>query len=197
MRLVGYRSGRARWQTRQRGGCSAMTLIEVLAASGVGLIVMAVVAVLSVYALRSFTAMGNYADLESKSRFAMDRISRDLRQATGVISTNPLSATKRICLTNAVEGVTIALAWYAEERVLECEKDGQPVRTYLSECDEWGFTLYQRTPKPGLTNLFYPTDDLSACKMIEMNWKCSRTMLGRKWHTESAQSMRVVLRTSP
>lgn len=173
-----------------------MTLIEMLVAMSVGVVVMAVLAVLSVYALRSFTAMGNYADLEAKSRFALDRITRDLRQATGVVAFNQDGPDKWIRLTNALEGVRFTYTWYADERVLECDRDGHPVQTYLTECDEWNVTLYQRTPRPGLTNEFYPTDDYTACKMIEMSWKCSRTMLGQKWNTESAQSARIVLRSN-
>jgi len=197
MKLTGYRSGGMLRSSRQRGGCAAMTVIELLVALSVGLILMAVVAMLSAYALRSFAAMGNYADLESKSRFAMDRISRDLRQATGVVSYSQSGPDKWIRLTNELEGVRFTYTWYADERVLECDRDGQPVRQYLTGCDEWNFTLYQRTPLPGVTNQFYPTTDAATCKMIEMHWKCSRTFLGQKWNTESAQSVRVALRTNP
>lgn len=179
------------------GGAQGMTLVETMVALGIGGIVLAVVAVLSVYALRSFTAMGNYAELEAQNRMALDRITRDLRQATGVVSTNNLGADRRLQLTNALNGTTITLAWYAEDRVVECEINGQPARPYLTECDDWNFTLYQRTPMSGSNNLFYPTSDLRLCRMIEMNWKCSRTLLGRRWNTERVQSARVVLRASP
>jgi type II secretory pathway pseudopilin PulG len=179
------------------GGVQGMTLVETMVAMGISGIVLAVVAVLSVYALRSFTAMGNYAELEAQNRMALDRITRDLRQATGVVSTNNLGADRRLQLTNAWDGTTITLAWYAEDRVVECEINGQPARPYLTECDEWTFTLYQRTPMPGGSNQFYPVADLRLCRMIEMNWKCSRTLLGRKWNTESVQSARVVLRARP
>jgi hypothetical protein len=171
-----------------------MTLIEMLIAMSVGVLVMAVVGVLSVYALRSFTAMGNYADLEAKSRIALDKITRDVRQATGVVSYSYDAFEPRLCLTNALEGSRFTYVWYAQERVLECEKDGHPTSVYLTECDEWRFTLFQRTPLPGSTNAFYPTTDPAACKMIEMSWKCSRTMLGRKWNSESTQTARIVLR---
>jgi hypothetical protein len=93
--------------------------------------------------------------------------------------------------------VRLEYYWDAEGRVLECTKDGQAAQKYLTECDEWNFSLYQRTPMSGSTNQFYPTDDKGACKMIEMNWKCSRTILGKKWNTESVQSVRIVLRTTP
>ena len=197
MNLPGHSSSPRPMFTARTQDRSGMTLIEMLVALSVGVLVLAIVAVLSVYALRSFTAMGNYADLEAKSRTALDRITRDLRQATGVVSFNQGGPDKWIRLTNALEGASFKYTWYADERVLECEKDGQPVYTYLTECDEWNFALFQRTPIVGLTNQFYTTTNAGMCKMVEMNWRCSRTMLGRKWNTESAQTVRVVLRTTP
>jgi type IV pilus assembly protein PilW len=197
MNLTRYRSDLKPMRIARTGDRRGMTLIEMLVALSVGVLVLTVVAVLSVYALRSFTAMANYADLEAQSRTALDWITRDLRQATGVVSFNQAGPDKWLRLTNALEGVSFKYAWYPDERVLECEKDGQPVRTFLTECDEWNFTLYQRTPLAGLTNQFYATTNADMCKMIEMNWRCSRTMLGKKWNTESAQSARVVLRTTP
>ena len=176
---------------------SGMTLVEMLVASAIGALALSVVAVLSVYALRSFTAIGNYGDLEAKSRTALDRITRDVRQATGVVSFNQSGPDKWLRLTNALEGVRLEYYWDAEGRVLECIKDGQAVQTYLTGCDEWNFSLYQRTPIPGSTNQFYPTTDAGMCKMVEMNWRCSRTMLGKKWNTESAQFIQIVLRTTP
>jgi prepilin-type N-terminal cleavage/methylation domain-containing protein len=196
MNLARHSSNRLPGHTRRTGDCHGMTLIEMLVASAVGLLVLTVVSVLSVYALRSFTAMGNYADLEAKSRAALDRITRDLRQATGVVSTNALGTDKRLRLTNAVEGITLEYIWDADSRELVCDSGGA-VHTYLTECDEWNFTLYQRTPMPGSTNQFWPTANFPMCKMIEMNWKCSRTILGKKWNTESAQFARIVLRTTP
>jgi hypothetical protein len=70
----------------------------------------------------------------------------------------------------------------------------------LTECDRWDFELYQRTPKSGGTYVFYPATniagayDLSICKLIDMTWKCSRTILGSKANTESVQTAQVVLR---
>ena len=192
-------SARSRAFTRRTCDRRGMTLIELLVASAIGALVLAVVAVLSVYALRSFTAIGNYADLEAKSRTALDRITRDVRQATGVVSFDQSGPDKWLRLTNALEGVRFEYYWDAAGRVLECIKDGQDgqvVQTYLTGCDEWNFSLYQRTPMQSSTNQFYPTTDAATCKMVEMTWKCSRTMLGKKLNTESPQSIRIVLRTT-
>jgi len=198
MNLAGQKLNHRLTSCRRRSDFCGMTLIEMLVAMSVGVLIMAVVAVLTVYALRSFTAMGNYADLESKSRLALDRITREVRQATGVVSFDQSGPEKWLRLTNALDGTSFKYIWDrdAEVRALFCEK-GETQTKYLDECDEWNFTLYQRTPLPDSTNEFYPTTNANMCKMIEMNWKCSRTMLGRKWNTESAQSARIVLRTNP
>ncbi len=48
--------------------------------------------------------------------------------------------------------------------------------------------------------MFYPATnssgvyDPSICKLINMSWKCSRTILGSKMNTESVQTAQVVLR---
>jgi prepilin-type N-terminal cleavage/methylation domain-containing protein len=183
--------------TRRMRDCRGLTLIEMLVALSVGAMVLAVVAVLSVYALRSFTAMGNYADLEARSRIALDKITREVRQATNVIDFGADATTKWIRLGTVGQGTSIRYVWYADDRELDCEKTGEPTQTYLTECDGWDFALYQRTPLADSTNQFYPTTNASMCKMIEMNWRCSRTLLGRKWSTESIQSARIVLRTNP
>jgi len=36
--------------------------------------------------------------------------------------------------------------------------------------------------------------DINACKLINMTWKCSRTIFGSKRNTESIQTAQIVLR---
>jgi hypothetical protein len=48
--------------------------------------------------------------------------------------------------------------------------------------------------------VFYPATnnagalDLTICKVINMNWKCSRAILQQKINTESVQTAQIVLR---
>src|SRR5437016_12492411 len=72
--------------TRNKSGCRAMTLVEVLIATGVGSIVLAAVMTLSLFSARSFAALGNYVDLDIKSRTALDTMSSDIRQADKLTS---------------------------------------------------------------------------------------------------------------
>ncbi|MCW5554592.1 MAG: hypothetical protein KIS67_20830 [Verrucomicrobiae bacterium] len=172
---------------------SGLSLTELIVATGLGMVVLMILGVLSVHALRSFVAMGNYASLDARNRLALDKMSRDIRQATEVTIFEPDGPVRRLKLTNALTGGTLDYTWYAEDRMLYCDTDGEPA-VYLTECDDWSIAMYRRNPQPGATNWFFPTADKRLCKMVEMNWTCSRTLLGKKFQTESVQSARMVLR---
>jgi hypothetical protein len=186
----------------RRGGTGGLTLIEMIVAVGIGSIVLAIVGLLTVHALRSFAAMGNYASLDAHNRQALDKMTRDVRQATQVMSFYRDADTRWIKFATSDPAATIKYTWFAGDRTLVCEKAGQE-ETYLTECDEWDFALYQRTAQPDLTNVFFPAAnpsgalDPAVCKIVDMNWKCSHTLLGKKWNTESVQTARMVLRNKP
>ena len=60
-----------------------MTLVEVMVSVALGSMVLAMAGSLWLFGSRSFAAMGNYTDLDAKSRNALDLMSRDIREATG------------------------------------------------------------------------------------------------------------------
>jgi len=66
-------------------------------------------------------------------------------------------------------------------------------RTLLTECDFLQFNISQRTPSNGVFG-FYPASRADLCKLVDVSWRCSRTMLGKKLHTESVQTARIVIR---
>jgi len=178
-----------------------MSLVELIVAVAIGLIALAVVGMLSLYGLRSFVAMGNYTDLDAKSRQAIDLMSRDMRQATFVNGFQTNLPTKWLELVNTnAPATTNKYTWDSVARTLTCQQTGQPIKTNLTECDNWDFVMYQRTAVPNSTNTFYPATnytgalDKTLCKLIDMTWKCSRTMLGKKVNTESVQTSQIVLR---
>ena len=63
----------------------------------------------------------------------------------------------------------------------------------LRECDSLEFHIYQRTPQPG-TNSFYAATDAAQCKLLDMKWRCSRSLFGKKANTETVQTAQVVIR---
>src|SRR5689334_15089581 len=68
------------------------TLVEMIVAVAVGCLLLAALATLYVFSMRSFASMANYSDLNNKSRYASDIVSRDIRCAFNVISATPTPA---------------------------------------------------------------------------------------------------------
>ncbi len=175
---------------RRRG----FTLVETMVALGLATLVLAYVMVVFVSGVTNFTGLGNYASLTGQSRLALDLMSRDIREATQIVGYQT-SPTKTLTLTNAFEGTAVTYTWDPTTGFLSCAKTGQPTRTLLAGCQAWDFSFYQRTPNDGWT--FYPTTDLTQCKLINMSWKCARTVVGQRQNTENVTTAQVVLRNKP
>ena len=169
---------------------------SLMVATGLSALLLVAAGMLSIYGTRTFATIGNYSDLESKSRNAMDVVSSQLRQATAVIASSTNLPVKSLTLqTQAGDGaiVTVELAWDADARTFEL-KTGEQKQILLTECDEWNFALFNRAPNLGPDDIsFNQAADLKDCKLINMSWKCSRLMSG-KTNAETVQAMQVVLR---
>ena len=174
----------------------AMTLAEVLIATGLGSILLTVLMMLFMSSLRSFAGLGNYASLTSQSRKSLDLMLREIRQADQIVGyqTNGPTIWLKVANTNtnAPAFVTNTFTWNTNSSVLTWDKTGLPTRTNLTGCDNWSFSFYQRYPSTNWT--FYAPTNSSLCKLITMSWKCSRTILGRKINTEEVMTAQVVLR---
>jgi Tfp pilus assembly protein PilW len=172
--------------------------MELLISMAMTTLVLAIIMVLYLFGLRSFGAMSNYAQMSSKSRMALDTMARDIRQATIVVGFNPNLPVKSLQLaTYDMNGAcNVTYSWDSNARVLTCARsyNGNPATTTtnLTGCDAWNFFLFQRTPTNNY--VFYPTTNPKLCKLINMSWKCSRTILGKKVNTEDVMTAEVVLR---
>jgi hypothetical protein len=174
---------------------AAFTLVEASVAVGLGTLILAVAASLSVYSTRTFSAMSNYVDLDMHSRNALDIISREVRQATAVIDRQTNAGVSYITLTNTDTMTSFTIAWVPDSAIVSVQKTGQPRQIVLTGCDNWNVSLYNRAPNLSPNNLsFNAAADLASCKLINMSWRCSRTILGSKINTESVQTAQIVLR---
>lgn len=173
-----------------------MTLLEMLFAIGIGSLVLAVVLVLVLFAARSFIALGNYAALDQQSRLGADVITREIREATAVVAWQKTATARSLTLTNALEGYGVRYTWDASSRNLVVRRSDAPAdRVLLAGCDLWDFQLWQRTPQPGPTNAFFPALTPAQSKIVDMSWKCSRTVgLTALLNTETVQTAQIVLR---
>jgi prepilin-type N-terminal cleavage/methylation domain-containing protein len=163
------------------------TLIETLVAVAISSVALAALASFAFYSARSFAAMGNYVDLDNTSRKAVDVMTKEIRQTAALSSyqTNALTFTD-------YDGKPLQYIYDPARQRLTRVKDAIST-VLLTGCDNLEFHIYQRTPQPG-TNSFYAATDAAQCKLIEMKWRCSRSLLGQKANTETVQTAQVVLR---
>ena len=175
---------------RRRG----LTLTELMVGMGIGSLMLVVVALFTIFGTRSYVALGNYSALDQQSRLGIDQMTRELRQATALVKTN--ASPKGLVFTNANKGITVAYSWDAGTRELTAKysNEAKP-RVLLTGCDGWDYDLWQRTPYPNLTNVFYNATTPASCKLVNMTWKCSRAVGATKLqNTETIQTTLIVLR---
>ena len=170
-----------------RRRCTGMTLPEVLIGSAVGVLVLGAAMGLLMFANKSFAMQFNYVDMSSEAQAAVDRLSQQVRQtrALASFSSNQLDFID-------FDGKHLTITYSPNERVLRQTKDDIS-KVLLEGCDALSFAMFRRTAQFG-TDAFYPTTDPSACRIIQLQWDSSRTILGRKLTTDSMQTARVVLR---
>jgi len=176
-----------------------MTLMEVMVASGISTIVLAIVAVLIVFAARSFAALANYQALDQASSNTADMMSREIRSATSVTSFQNVGTTRWIVFanTNASPAYSIRYEWTDADRTLTVQRSDQPAaEILLTGCERWDFTFQQRSPLSG-PNFGFSTNmvNQAECKLVTMTWKCARSLRGTSlFNTESVQTAQIVLR---
>lgn len=164
-----------------------MTMVETLMAIGIAAIMLTQVCALWFYSTRSFAAQASYTALDQDSQRALDWMSRDVRQATNLVS----FATNEIVL-KMLSGQTLTFK-HSGRNLLRLTPTMTTV--LLRDCDWAGFAMFQRTPVAGSYEQ-YPTTDTATCKLIEVNWKCSRRPYPTSPETtEYMHSAKIVLRS--
>lgn len=181
-----------------RRRAAGFTMVEMMVAIGLTAVLLSSLMGLYVSGLLSFAAMGNYQNLEVKSYYALDTLSREIRNSNLVIGyvTNQSLTLSNSYARNGAGQINI-ITYDPTAQIVTLQRTGQPTMTNLTGCDSWGFSLYTRAPDTNSfsTNIvFTVATNASACKLIQMSWKCSRTILGSKLNTESVQTAQIVLR---
>jgi Tfp pilus assembly protein PilW len=165
----------------------------------------AAVGAFTFHSARSFVALANYTDLDVKSRYALDLISREIRQANAVTSSTSITLTGGQVVTNqltlsgtATNGTAYTLNYYynptAKTLTRTFVQGGTSLtNVLLKECSFLSFGMYQRN---AISNSFDQFDMTipGTCKVVQLYWICSRSIFGKSANTESVQSAKVVIR---
>jgi len=159
-----------------------------MVAAGVSGIVLAALAAASLYTARSFASISNHHELDQNSRLALDQMTKLIRQSEYLSDYTADSLTFN-CGANGV------LEFYHNPQTKELVQTyTNKVKTLLTECDDVQFQVFQRNTISNTFSQFPNITGTNEAKLVQVNWTCSREILGKKWNVEYVQSAKIVIR---
>lgn len=178
-----------------KAGVHGFTLFETVIATGVGTLAFAAVASMMLFGAKSTAALGNYADLDRRSRETLDQMTTDIRQANKVLSctSNQLQIQAVDISSGAITNLTYTYNPTNQTLTRIYEGSTNVLLTGIVN-NSLSFSMYQRNPIGGDVTTNYLTTDPTACKIVQLSWICSRTIFGKSVDTESVQTAKVVIR---
>ena len=173
---------------------AAFTLVEVMVTLGIAtMFVVGVITFTTITFRQGIFAIGNYTDLNNKSRRTLDIMSRDVRNASGLFNYS-----YNYVGLDYDNGAKLYYIWDGYNRLTRWTLDTNSGAYWkptvmLTNCDYLRFNIYQRNPT---NNFSFVTayGNWNQTKLIDVSWRCSRTYLGAKLNTESVQTARIVMR---
>ncbi len=171
----------------RRGG---WLLAEMMVAIGVGMTFLVAIVVIFVTCSVSFAEVGNYINMDQKSRNALDQVTRNIRRSKTLTSFDPAAL---VFNYDSAGTTNLAYRYDSSSGILTEEwtvAGTTTTKTLLTGCGSLAFSLYDHD--------LAPTTDVSAGegKVISVAWNCSSTALGRT-NTEYMQQAQVVIRNQP
>lgn len=163
--------------------------MELLVAVTISTVVALGIVSFYLFSINSFASTSNYTDLNARSRYASDIISRDIRNSNcvGYETTNVLM----LNLQNDPNPVT-----YAYDATAGTLQRGQntSTRTLLRGIISLSWNLYQLPTNGAGYGSFPPAGLAVDAKFISFQWTCSRPLSGGQSNSASLQTAMVELR---
>ncbi len=167
---------------------SGFTLPEMLVATWLATTVMMLVGTIMVQVGYSLQAIQNYSGFEQISRFALDTLTRDIRQANAVSQCNSSSL-----VLNSPSG-TISYTYSSSAQTLTRTGTNNTQAVLLNNCIQFQFNMFQRCPTGGAVYDQFPAGTAGIAKLVQISWTCGTTNANGTINTTDCQSSKVVLR---
>jgi len=164
--------------------------METMFAIGIGIMFLVAFMGIFVSSSLSFAGVGNYINMDRRSRNALDQMTRNIRSAKVLTS----FASAALVFNYDTAGTTnLAYRYQAASRLVTEEwtvSGATTTNILLTGCDSCAFSLYDHD--------LAPTTDVSAGqgKVISIAWNCSGTAVSRT-NTEYMQQSQIVIRNQP
>ncbi len=172
----------------------AFSLNEFMIAIAVSGVILTALMSFTVYAAKSFAAMENYVDLEQKSQYAIDTMTRNIRETKRLVSygTRQLNGVTVTNVLTFMDSDDQLLTYNFTNNILIQSKGGVDA-VLLNNVDYLCFQTFQRNT---LANTYdqFPTGSASLCKLVSVSWICSRNIMGNRQNTECVQTAKIVIR---
>lgn len=181
---------------RTNRSARGMTLVEMLIGLGVGSLVLAGVMTTSVFTSRNFLSIGNYCQLNSSGRNALDHMAQDIRQANYLSSYTTNTLVFQMTDPTAGTNYTLAYIYNSLSQTLS-RALGTQTNVLMTNLIYYHVDLYQRNPQLNNGGDLYPyssTNPTTMVKALDFTWVCSNNVMGISYNTEDVQSSRIVIR---
>ncbi len=172
---------------------SGWTLIEMMMTLGISALVGVGLMTLLMFSSQSLASIANYVELDKENRVALDKLTREIRQARQVTACNSNSIT---ILNGAGNSITYSFQ-PSTKRMIRTSDDGSGSQVLLNDCDLLSFGLYQRNPVGGSYDIYPVAQGIwqQTVKVVQLTWRTSRTIPGTPVVTsENVQTARIVIR---
>jgi len=168
-------------------GRAGFTLVELMTAAALGALGAAVIALLYVVCTRSFLGLNNYTALCQQSQLALDKMSKDIRQAHSLTA----YATNSLTFLD-VNGNALQYAFNPANGTL-VRTSGGTNTTYLTNCNSLQFFIFQHTAISNTFDCYLPAVVTNA-RVIQVTWSCAKKIMGTTANTENIESAQYTLR---
>jgi prepilin-type N-terminal cleavage/methylation domain-containing protein len=178
---------------------AGFTLPETLMAVFIVLILMGFFAVLYINTNEAFFAMMSYRYLDKNSCNALDLLSKEIRGASAVTASTATyvtfaNGTNTFQVVYDPTGQTLILKDLNGSRQIYNDT-GNSTITNLTSCVSWTNTMFTGVPIMTTTNFTFNTTTIpSSCKVVQMDWKCQQSYIGKAMISESIKTAQIVLR---
>lgn len=164
------------------------TLIEMMVATGIGSMVIALIMGVSFYTGRSIASLTDSVHLSNDSRQVIDRMSQKIRQALAVTD----YATNAITVNYL--GTNLTYAFLEDDRTM-IEIENGTTNILLENCSSLRFDLFRRNPITNSFDQFPAADTLAEAKLVRVSWTCESIGVGKSTGSSELVSSKIVLRS--
>ncbi len=147
-----------------------------------------------IFGIRSFAALTNYTTLDRNNRYAMDLLTREIRQAKQVTSYSTNGTSSLTIINGDTQTVTYSFSPTTKQMLRQVA--GGPTQVLLTNCNLLNFSLYQRNPSNANYGVFPAATSnwQTTVKVIQFTWKTASSLPSAEVNSENVQTARVVIR---